>query len=307
MLLERHIGPSEDGTELKALMKNGMKLSSTMIKRLKAAQGIYVNGLPVYTNYICRTDDLVCLDISAAEPALEVVAEHGDISILYEDDIFIAVNKPAGMLSHPSRAQFTGSLMGYVAGYLSESGSPACHALNRLDRLTSGIVLFAKSSYAKALSLSAMQGAEKVYLAIAFGRFEDNSGVIDLPIKRITSGRMERCVAPDGARAITHYELLDSLRLNGSELSLLSLKLKTGRTHQLRVHCASLGHPLLGDQIYCTAQSKALSDELGLRGQLLHAQSLRFTHPVSGKPVNILCPVTRADMCRIIKGKNPSF
>ena len=279
MLLEWHIHPNEDGRELKTVMRHEMKLSSTMIIRLKMVHGIYVNGQSVYTNYICRAGDTVCLDLSAAEPAQNIIPERSDISILYEDDVLIAVDKPAGMLIHPSRSQFTGTLMGFVAGYLSESGTPACHALNRLDRYTSGIVLFAKNAHANALCVPAMHDAEKVYLAIAFGRFPDRCGVIDLPIKRVESCRMERFVSPDGARAVTYYELLDVLQHGNFQLSLLKFRLETGRTHQIRVHSASMGHPIIGDRIYCSTESKALSEKLGVNGQLLHAERLRFRHP----------------------------
>jgi 23S rRNA pseudouridine1911/1915/1917 synthase len=277
-----------------------MKLSAAMIARLKSAQAIYVNSRPVYTNYICRSGDTVHVDISAAEPSNDIAPEYGDIAVLYEDDILIAVYKPAGMLTHPSRAQFSGTLMGYVMGYLSKTGQPVCHALNRLDRHTSGIVLFAKNAYAKSICSQSISDAEKTYLAVVFGEFSDESGVIDLPIERLESGNMLRGVSPDGERAVTRYVVLGSAHRDGYNISLLRLKLETGRTHQIRVHCSSVGHPVLGDLLYFSGESKSLSDKLGLHGQLLHADRLSFIHPLSGERIDIRCPIARDDMLAVM-------
>jgi len=300
MLLERLIGPDEDGNELKTILKHGFRLSHKMIVRLKSHQGIHVNGSPVFTSYICHTGDHITLDIAVTEPDQSIPPEHNDLMVLYEDEYILAVYKPEGMLTHPSRTQVTGTLMGYVLGYLSKWGITTCHALNRLDRYTSGIVLFAKNAYAKALFARSLQNAAKTYIAVVHGRVISDCGIIDLPIDRLISGNIQRGVTKDGSRAITNYRLLNIIQENGSTLSVLKLEPETGRTHQLRVHCSALGHPIIGDRIYCTEDSRELSDHLGIHGQLLHAQELKFSHPVSNMEIIIKCPITRDDMKRFI-------
>ncbi len=286
MQLKRHIGLDEDGRNIKTVLKHGFKLSATLITRLKNHRGIYVNGKPVYTNHICRVGDIVTLDIAAAEPVQDIRSEHAPLDILYEDVYILAVNKPEGMLTHPSRSQFEGSLMGFVLGYLSRQRIHSCHALNRLDRYTSGVVLFAKNAYAKAFFTTSLQNAHKEYIAVTYGKPPSKSGTIDLPIDRLQSGKIMRGIMQDGARAVTHYELLDVLQNN---MSVLRLKPETGRTHQLRVHCLALGCPIVGDTLYHTDESKILSDHMKVHGQLLHAERLRFIHPASKVEVNIFC------------------
>lgn len=300
MLLERLIGPDEDGKELKTILKHGLRLSHTMIVRLKTRQGIRVNGDSVFTNYICHVGDHITLDLAVTEPDQVIPPEHNDLMVLYEDDYLLAVYKPEGMLTHPSRTQFTGTLMGFVLGYLSKSDISVCHALNRLDRYTSGIVLFAKNAYAKSLFAQSLQNAKKAYIAVVHGRVIAKSGIIDLPIDRLQSGNILRGVSKDGSRAITHYELLDIIQQNVSSLSVLKLEPETGRTHQLRVHCSALGHPIIGDQIYCSENSKNFSDHLGIHGQLLHAQGLQFSHPIRKREIIINCPIMRDEMKRLI-------
>ena len=300
MKLERLVASGDDGKKLETVLKHGMMLSNSMIVRLKYRQGIYVNGEPVFTNYICRSGDLITLFLSVSDLPSSISPEYGELKILYEDDFILAVSKPEGMLTHPSRTQFTGTLMGYVLGYLSKSGYTACHALNRLDRYTSGIVLFAKSAYAKALFAQATQNAQKEYIAVTYGNVAASSGTIDLPIRRLQSGNIRRVVSDDGAKAVTHYRLLDVVSHCGNDLSVLKLKPETGRTHQLRVHCLVIGHPIIGDQIYHTDNSKAFADMLGIQGQLLHAGKLQFMHPVTKNQIDIKCPPTRESMIRFM-------
>jgi 23S rRNA pseudouridine1911/1915/1917 synthase len=271
-----------------------------MIACLKRHQGIYVNGKPEFANYIFRQGDRITIDLVAVEPAQSVLTEHSELAVMYEDEYVLAVYKPEGMLTHPSRTQFTGTLMGFVLGYLSHSGVHTCHAINSLDRYTSGIVLFAKNAYAKALFTDAMRDAHKEYIAVTYGRVRDSGGTIDLPIDRLKSGNIERGVTKDGARATTHYELLNAISYENTELSVLKLRPETGRSHQLRVHCLALGYPIVGDHIYHTAGSKAFSEKLGIRGQLLHAERLRFIHPVSQSEVDIHSDILRGDMQGLI-------
>jgi 23S rRNA pseudouridine1911/1915/1917 synthase len=277
MQLRRIIGSDEDGKEIKKILIQGLKLSGRLIKRLRIHQGICVNGKPVFTNYICQEGDIVTIDLATIEPVQDVIPEYAELNILYEDEYILAVYKPEGMLTHPSRSQFEGTLMGFVLGYISKQDIPSCHAVNRLDRYTSGIVLFAKNAYAKSIFSSTMQKASKEYLAVVYGDVESKKGTIDLPIARLQVSSMLRSVSDDGARAVTHYELLQ----NANSLSVLRLKPETGRTHQLRVHCLAIGHPIIGDELYYTDESKEVSDRLEIQGQMLHAGRLTFVHPIT--------------------------
>ena len=265
-------------------------ISETMTRRLKQAGAIFVDGKPAFTDRLVEDGETLTVDIAAAEPPCEIVPETGDLDILHEDAMLLAVNKPSGVITHPSRSRYTGTLANFVAGYLAEtSGDGRCHAVNRLDRDTSGVVLFAKNSYMKARAGEALSapGAEKSYIALVAGIPDEPQAAIDLPIRRLREGDMLRVIAPDGQRAVTHYETISVLRLPEGDISLLRLRLDTGRTHQIRVHCLALGHPVLGDILYATDASRALSGCLGIATQALHAARLSFTEPIAGQNLTL--------------------
>ena len=291
MILTFTAGPPDDGRTVYSVLRRELRLSQTLTRRLKQTDGIRVGGRLVYTDYRLTPGETVEADLAAAEPPCDIVPENGPLDILYEDDGLIAVNKPAGLLTHPSRARYTGTLANAIAGHLRESsGDARCHAVNRLDRDTSGAVLFAKNSHLKALASQALQApeAEKTYLALVYGVMDPPLGIQDAPIKRLREGDMLRVPAPDGQKAVTHYDTLSVFTTAGSEVSLLKLSLETGRTHQIRVHCLAAGHPVLGDGLYCTPASLAVSDELGIVTQALHAHRLTFMEPVSGKRLSLM-------------------
>ena len=142
-----------------------------------------------------------------------------------------------------------------------------------------------------------MQKASKEYLAVVYGDVESKKGTIDLPIARLQVSSMLRSVSDDGARAVTHYELLQ----NANSLSVLRLKPETGRTHQLRVHCLAIGHPIIGDELYYTDESKEVSDRLEIQGQMLHAGRLTFVHPITNSEVDICCEMKREAMKSLLE------
>jgi 23S rRNA pseudouridine1911/1915/1917 synthase len=233
------------------------------------------------------------------------VPQDGVLDIPYENAGLIAVNKPCGMLVHPSRAKYTDTLANFVSGYLLKNdGSPACHAVNRLDRDTSGIVLFAKNAHYMSLSARALSSPccvkellghslRRAQYALRHGRPSD---------KAPSRGDMMRAVSPDGQRAVTHYETLRVFHSDIGPYSLLKLRLETGRTHQIRVHLSHLGHPLLGDGLYYTEESKALSDKLVKNPGAAFGPSL-FIDPVSGKKADIRCPIKRDDLEKLLAEK----
>jgi 23S rRNA pseudouridine1911/1915/1917 synthase len=288
MLLKYAASAQDAGKKVYHILRRELLLSDTMTRRLKKAGAILVDGAPAFTDRRLAAGETLTVDIGAAEPDCSLVPEKGSLDILYEDAGLLAINKPAGIITHPSRARYTGTLANLVAGYLEEtSGDGRCHAVNRLDRDTSGVVLFAKNSYMKALAGASLAApdAEKQYLALAAGVMEQPSGTIELPIRRYREGDMLRVPAPDGQRAVTHYETVSVIRAGGGLVSLLRLRLETGRTHQIRVHCLASGCPVLGDQLYATEASRALSASLGIASQALHAQRLAFTEPISRRPL----------------------
>ena len=299
MVLERTV-PDGCSKRLSSFLASDMKLSSSMVRRLKRVQGIFVDGVPQYTSYILRGGETVTVDIGLAEVESDIVPQDGEVDIIFENEGILALNKPNGMLTHPSRAQYTDTLANFAAGYLTDG---VCHAVNRLDRGTSGVVLFAKSSYHMERCVDALrrEDARKTYTAVVYGEVSPRDGTIDLPISRPDERDIKRIVSADGQRAVTHYKTLRVASLDGVTVSVLSLVLETGRTHQIRVHLSSLGHPVLGDRLYASEETARLNEKYGLRDQLLHASELRFTDPVSGEFLALQAEITRQDMKDILE------
>ena len=263
--------------KLLTFLRSELGLSSTLVKRLKFRHAYTVNGQTVFTNFLVKCGDRieVCMD----EDRPEYPAQEGNLSILYEDDALIAPDKPAGILMHPSSARNTDTLANYLLWYYQKTNQPcAVHPVSRLDRDTFGVVLLAKNSHihAKMHQMQKLGQIEKIYRAAVLGGPIDDEGIIDAPIARLSPEGMLRGVRDDGKPARSKYSVLE--RKNG--FSLLQLQPLTGRTHQLRVHCAHMGFPILGDPQYG-------SDALGLAHQQLCAHSLRFYHPLTGKLVEI--------------------
>ena len=265
----RHIA-TRDG-RLSAILKEDMKISTGLMNRLKWQDLIFVNGKPEHTDYPVKPGDVVTVDLDEPDP--EYPPQDGPLTILYEDDHLIGLDKPAGMLIHPSRSKFDGTLANYLIGYYRRTGQKcAFHPVTRLDRDTFGIVLIAKNSHAHAL----MQAAEmkKTYHALVQGAWPEERGMIDAPIARKPLPSLLREVHPDGKPCLTEFEVL--ARFEG--FTKLQLRPVTGRTHQLRVHCAHLGHPILGDPQYGNEESG-----FGLSSQMLCAKRLEFIHPITGE------------------------
>ena len=261
---------------LSSFLLGGLKMSTGLMNKLKWGDSLRVNGSPQRTNYPVRPGDVIT--VALAEETPEYPAEDGELSILYEDDALLAVDKPAGMLIHPSRAKNTGTLANYVAGYYRKTGlSCAFHPMTRLDRDTFGIVLLAKNAHIHSLLQSC--GVKKTYHALVYGGPTEDSGTIDAPIARRPLPSLLRYVNPEGKPSVTEWLVLE----RDGKLCKLALRPITGRTHQLRVHCAYMGFPILGDPQYGSPESQAYSAELGLTHQMLCARKLEFFHPLTGE------------------------
>ena len=271
---------AKGGGRLSAVLKEELKMSTGLLNRAKWADGLRVNGQSVHTDYqVTPGDEIVVL---LEEKQAQYPAESGPLTILYEDASLLAVDKPAGMLIHPSRNRLTGTLANLVQGHYAAQGiTAAFHPLTRLDRDTFGIVLIAKSAYVHALLQE--QRPQKLYYARTFGGPVEDAGIIDAPIARKPLPSLLREVRPDGKPSLTRYRVLE----RREESCLLELEPVTGRTHQLRLHCAHMGFPILGDPQYGSAASVAYSQGLGLTTQLLCAKSLEFTHPITGETLHL--------------------
>lgn len=265
----KHIATHEG--RLSSFLKEELKMSTGLMNRLKWQDLILVNGKPEHTDYPVKSGDTITVILDEPEP--EYPPEEGPLTILYEDDHLIAVEKPAGMLIHPSRSRFDGTLANFVVAYYQRTGQKcAFHPITRLDRDTFGIVLLAKHSHAHAL----MQTAEikKTYHALVLGNWSEDEGINDAPIARKPLPSLLRYVSPEGKPCLTEFKVLERFE----DYTKLALRPVTGRTHQLRVHCAHLGHPILGDPQYGNEDSG-----FGLPSQMLCAKRLEFIHPLTGE------------------------
>lgn len=293
MRLRYDVGDKDAGRKVYSILRRELMISDTLTRRLKMAGALFIDGKAVYTDRLLAAGETLEVDITAAEPACDIVPGEGVIQILYEDRGLIAVNKPSGVITHPSHARYTGTLANVVAGYLLRTtGSGCCHAVGRLDRDTSGVVLFAKNCYMKARAGEALSAGDAVkeYIALVSGAVNPPNGTIDLPIRRLREGDMLRVVSPDGQRAVTRYETVGFGGSACGTVSYLLLTLETGRTHQIRVHCLAMGHPVLGDKLYSTEESREQSARLGVMTQALHARRLTFTEPLTQKKLIIEAP-----------------
>lgn len=266
---------------LSSFLLGEMKMSAGLMNKLKWGDSIRVNGVPQRTNYPVQPGDVIT--VALAEETPEYPAEEGELSILYEDDAILAVDKPAGMLIHPSRSKNTGTLANFVAGYYQKTGQNcAFHPVTRLDRDTFGIVLLAKNAHIHSLLQNGV--AKKTYHALVCGGPTQDSGIINAPIARRPLPSLLRYVNPEGKPSVTEWQVLE----REEKLCKLSLRPITGRTHQLRLHCAYMGFPILGDPQYGSLESQRLSAELGLTHQMLCAKRLEFSHPITGESMILI-------------------
>ena len=269
----------KDG-RLSDILKNEMHVSTGLMNRLKTTDRILVDGVPRRTNFAVKGGDTVTLLLDEESP--EYPGEDAPLTILYEDDHILAVDKPAGVLIHPSRSRDTGTLANAVVGYYARTGQKcAFHPLTRLDRDTFGVVVIGKNSHIHALLQQT--DLQKTYQARIFGCLPEERGIIDAPIDRRPLPSLLRYISPTGKPSRTRYRVLE--RFDGH--SLAELEPLTGRTHQLRLHCAYLGCPILGDPQYGTEESQRYSEQFGYAYQRLCAKRIEFTHPLTGEAVRI--------------------
>jgi 23S rRNA pseudouridine1911/1915/1917 synthase len=259
-------------------------------KKLKASGTVKVNGIAQDRDQLLKPGDRVEWNFLPESSAL--LPEEAELSILYEDDVLLAVAKPAGLLTHNPGKERISALSRRVAGYYQQKGiAAAVHPVSRLDKETSGLVLFAKNACIHHMMTNLP--LTKVYLGLTEGWWDKKAGTLDGPIARKPGSIIERMIDYEkGQPAETRYQVV----AEGNGMSLLRFILNTGRTHQIRVHCASAGHPLIGDSLYGRPQPQ--------KRHMLHAYALSFPHPLTGKPMTIKAPLPE-DMKAVLKENLP--
>ncbi len=270
--------------KLLTFLRRELGLSSSLVKRLKWQNAFLVDGAAVHTDFMVQPGSLITVILDEAEP--EFPPEDGPLDILYEDESLLAVDKPTGLLMHPSFYRNTGTLANRIAGYYTKTKQAcAVHPVSRLDRDTFGVVLLAKNAHIHAKMVELLQAGqvEKTYEALVFGAPDADAGTWSFPIARRDGGSLLREVREDGQAAETSWQVLTRFDC----CSHLQLQPITGRTHQLRVHCAHVGCPILGDPQYGTAESQTLAVGFELPHQQLCAVSLAFPHPMTGEIVEL--------------------
>ncbi|WP_346726883.1 RluA family pseudouridine synthase [Bacillus suaedae] len=276
--LSWQVGLSDDGKLLREFLRQTCQISKRGLADIKFNGGlILVNEKEVTVRSVISKGDLVSLYLPTEKVSDTLLAEHIKLDILYEDDHFLVINKKAGMPTIPSRLYTEGTLANAVIGYFNEQQILSTfHAVNRLDKDTSGLLVIAKHRFAHD-QLSKCQQDDKLhryYKAIVHGKLVNKEGIINAPIGRNPESIITRKIREDGKRAITYYETEDVF----DEYSLVAIKLETGRTHQIRVHFSSIDHPLLGDDLYG-------GSKLIMKRQALHCYKVEFTHPFHQRQV----------------------
>ena len=263
-------------------------LSRSALQGLVAEGHVLCNGKSIAKSFKLKAGDTILLEIPDAKP-IEAVPQDIPLDIVYEDDHLLVVNKPKGMVVHPAPGNPDGTLVNallwHCKGSLSGIGGEIRPGIvHRIDRDTSGLIIAAKNDAAHAFLAAQLADhtLARTYECLAVGNFKEDSGTVDAPIGRHRTDRKKMAVVPDGRRAVTHWEVI--ARYPG--VTHLRCRLETGRTHQIRVHMAYIGHPILGDTVYGAKKSVP-----GLTGQCLHAVGLQFIHPRTKELVSLTCPL----------------
>jgi 23S rRNA pseudouridine1911/1915/1917 synthase len=276
------------GIRLDAFLSADGALTRSQAARLIAEGRVRVNGKPAAKSARLSGGETVTVDV----PQLRETAlppQDIPLDVVYEDDDVIVVNKPTGLVVHPAPGHPDGTLVNALLHHCGDSlsgigGEKRPGIVHRIDRDTSGLIIAAKNDAAH-LALSAQlkdHSLSRTYECLVTGNMKQDSGTVDAPIGRSSADRKKMAVVPTGRRAVTHWEVV--ARYPG--VTHLRCRLETGRTHQIRVHMAYIGHPILGDTVY-----GAKKPVPGLTGQCLHATGLRFVHPRTGEPVELHCPL----------------
>ena len=280
MILKYIVGKIDDDKTINQIINEKFDLSNRLFSKLINNKRIYVNDSNIDTRKKVNINDRIEIDFNYYEDNSNIVAKQMDLDIIYEDETMLIINKPRGIAVHPSIKHYEDSISSGVKYYFHSKGiNKKIRPVNRLDLNTSGLIIFAKNEYIQDCLIKQMQDKTftKEYIAIATGIFDKKSGIIDAPIARKEGSIIERCIDRNGKNAKTMYEVIKEIGNN----SIIKCELLTGRTHQIRVHMAYIGHPLFGDTLY--GEKNDLID-----GQALHCYKLTFLHPIMHKKVEFV-------------------
>ena len=268
---------------VRQVLKNEFNMSNRLITKLKQNKLIFLNNKETYLDKLLSAGDIVKCIIDFNESSDNIISTKMDLKIIYEDDYILAVNKPFNMAVHPSILHYENSLSNGIKYYFeSLELNKKIRPINRLDRDTTGIVLFAKNEYIQECLIKQMAAKSfyKEYLAVLDGIVDNPKGTINASITRKDSSIIERCISENGAKAVSHYEVINSK----NNLSLVKFVLETGRTHQIRLHSKHIGHPIIGDTLY-GKKSNLISR------QALHCHKISFIHPITKNKIEFVAPM----------------
>ena len=261
------------------VLKQELHISARLQHKLITEKHVLLNGIVTDTRFSISKNDIITVNLDFKEESENIVATKMQLGIIYEDDAFLVLNKPAGIAVHPSILHYKDSLSNGVKFYFESIGlKRKIRPVNRLDLNTSGLIVFAKNEYIQECLIQQMNSHifKKDYLAIVVGHFDEPQGTINLPIARKENSIIERCISENGQEAITDYKVLKEFKIGSNCFSVVECSLKTGRTHQIRVHMSAIGHPLLGDTLY------GLPSYL-INRQALHSYKISYIHPITNK------------------------
>lgn len=268
----------------KAIAKIDDKITRTMAKKMIEEGKILINGKIQKPSYCLNAnDELFICDIEPIKSELK--AQDIPVPIIYEDNDIVVVNKPKGMVVHPANGNPDGTLVNAILSLCGDSlsgigGEIRPGIVHRLDKDTSGLIIVAKNDMAHVKMSKQIHDryVTKKYVALVRGVISENEATIDMPISRSTKDRKKMAVNKNGKKAVTHFKVIERYR----NYTLLDIKIDTGRTHQIRVHMAEIGHPIVGDEVYSNGKN-----EFNVKGQMLHAKSLDFKHPITEKQMHL--------------------
>ena len=291
------VPPELAGIKVDTLLKRHLNLSGTVVRRIKWLEdGILVDGVRVNTRFVPRAGQVLSVRLSDPERRSGIVPAPGPLDIVWEDEDLVVLNKAPGVPVHPGPGHFDDTICNFLLYYYDSVGIEAdAHPVHRLDRGTSGLLAVAKHAHAQEVLKNQLHTAafRREYLAVCRGAPSPAAGVVDAPLGPKPGSLVEQMVRPDGKPARTRYE---TLAVYGGR-ALLRLELDTGRTHQIRVHLAHLGHPLLGDFLYGAEEPDLIPRPA------LHSWRLALRHPITGKELLFTAPVP-ADMAGLLKVRN---
>ena len=293
MIKEIIVEQSEEKNRLDSyIASKNLELSRSMIKKLLEDGKITVNGEITKASYKVQLNDKIEIDIEKPKK-VKLEAQEIPLDVIYEDNDILVVNKQKGLVVHPGNGNLDGTLANAVMAHCKDSlsgigGELRPGIVHRLDKDTSGLLIIAKNDKAHIKMSEQIKDrkVKKTYIALVRGIISENEATINMPIGRSTKDRKKMAVTKNGKEAITHFKVLNRFTTNKASYTLLEVKIDTGRTHQIRVHMAEIGHPVIGDTVYSNGKN-----EFGVVGQCLHAKKLEFTHPITEKEMNLEAPL----------------